>query len=204
MTETPARISASQVRLILERAAEMDARGDSLTVEELRRIAAEAEIDPAATETAIQEITASIEATPPPTPTVTEKGAKLPAKNPKSPSPAWIATGGAVGMALGFLTALPELVGISGFGATVLYLVLRAVQSMKKSSQLSFQLQNFAVWFGMAVGATAIGVFSDDETFAAALLFGTLSSVIGGLIVRFGPREKEPEDDVQRIGPGEQ
>ena len=91
MTETPARISASQVRLILERAAEIDARGDSLTVEELRRIAAEAEIDPAATETAIQEITASIEAT-----------------------------------------------------------------------------------------------------------------FIGGLIVRFGPREEEPEDDVQRIGPGEQ
>ncbi len=50
MTETPARISASQVRLILERAAEIDARGDSLTVGELRRIAAEAEIDPAATE----------------------------------------------------------------------------------------------------------------------------------------------------------
>lgn len=200
MTETPARISASQVRLILERAAELDARGDSLTVEELRRIAAEAEIDPGATETAIQEVMVGMEAAP--VPTVMERGATLPARNPSSPSPAWIATGGAVGMALGFLTALPEIVGISAFGASVFYLVLRAVQSMKKDSQLGFQLQNAAVWFGMAMGATAIGVFPDQEIFVGAFMLWLFGSVIGGLIVRFGPREEEPEDDARRIGPG--
>ena len=45
MTNSPATVSASQVSLILERAAEIDARGDVLAVEELRRIAAEAGID---------------------------------------------------------------------------------------------------------------------------------------------------------------
>ena len=61
MTNSPATVSASQVSLILERAAEIDARGDVLAVEELRRIAAEAGIDRAATEMAIQEIMADRE-----------------------------------------------------------------------------------------------------------------------------------------------
>ena len=190
----------SQVSLILERAAEIDARGDVLTVEELRRVAAEAGIDGAATEMAIQEIMANREAVPVPE-VEAGKGNRLPAKNPKSPSPAWIVAGGAVGMALGFITALPALVGIPAFGATVLYLVVRALNNMKSGSQLSFQLQNFAVWFGLAMGGTAIGV---GETFTAALVFWIVSSVVGGLIVQFGPREEEPEVEVPQLVPGEE
>lgn len=98
----------------------------------------------------------------------TEVGTRLPAKNPKSPSPAWIVAGGAVGTALGFITALPGVVGIPAFGATVLYLIVRAVKSMKSGSQLGFQLQNFAVWFGLAVGGTAMEAFPGVETFTAA------------------------------------
>ncbi len=204
MTNSPATVSASQVSLILERAAEIDARGDVLAVEELRRIAAEAGIDAAATEIAIQEIMADREAAPVPAVPEAGEGNRLPAKNPQSPSPAWIVAGGAVGMAIGFLTALPGVVGIPAFGATVLYMVVRALQSMKKGSQLSFQLQNFAVWFGMAMGGTAIGAASIGEIFAAALVFWVVSSVVGGLIVQFGPREEEPEVEVPWLAPGEE
>ena len=45
MTDAAKNISASQVSLILQRAAEIDASGDTLTVGELRRIATEAGID---------------------------------------------------------------------------------------------------------------------------------------------------------------
>lgn len=194
MTNPPATVSSAQVSLILERASEIDARGDVLTIEELRQIATEAGIDAAATEIAIQEIMADREAASVSAVSEAGEGNRLPVKNPKSPSPAWIVAGGAVGMTLGFITALPGVVGIPAFGATVIYLVVRALQSMKKRSQLSFQLQNFAVWFGMAMGGTAIGAVSDIETLAAALIFWIVSSVVGGLIVQFGPREEEPAD----------
>ena len=200
MTDTPARISASQVRLILERAAEIDARGDSLTVEELRQIADEAGIDRAATETAIQEITAGAEETPPPT--TTEREVARPAKSPGYYSPPWIAAGGAVGMVLGFLSLVQDLVGLTVLGAVVLGLILRAVEAMKKRSHLSFQLENLAVWFGLAVAGIAGGVFA-PEMLLFAVVAGIVLSVVGGLIVAFGSREEEPEDDVPRIGPGE-
>lgn len=54
MNERPVRFSDSQVAHILKRAAEIDARGDSMSADDLRAIAAEAGIDPKATEAAIQ------------------------------------------------------------------------------------------------------------------------------------------------------
>lgn len=203
MTDSPATVSASQVSLILERAAEIDARGDVLAVEELRRIAAEAGIDAAATEMAIQEIMADRDAAPVPAVPEAGQGANLPARNPQVPSPEWIVGGGAVGMAFGFITALPNVVAVPALGATVLYLLVRAVKSMKTGSELSFQLQNFAVWLGMALGATAIGAFSAGTNFTAAFIGWIVISVIGGMIVRFGPREAETGDDVLRIKAGE-
>ena len=131
-----------------------------------------------------------------------EEKPQLPVKKTKSPSAGWIVAGGAVGTAMGFITALPEIVGIPAFGATVTYLVLRALQSMKRGTQLDFQLQNFAVWFGLFIGGTAIGAWDDAQVFAGAFLLWIASSVVGGFLVRFGPREDEPEDDVPRLGPG--
>ena len=208
MTDSPARISASQVTLILQRAAEIDARGDTLTVEELKRIAAEAGIDPAATETAIQEVMADDESAPLPM-TVEEPGAasvvkedaKGLAKGSKSPSPGWIVAAGAVGMAMGFITALPEAISIPAFGATILFVLLRALQSMKRGAQLDFQLQNSVAWFGMFIGGAATGILGDFEVFGMAFMLWIVTSVVGGLLVRFGPRDEEPEDDLPRLGP---
>lgn len=203
MTEVPARISASQVRLILERAAEIDARGDSLTVDELRQIAAEAGIDRAATEAAIQEIAASAEAASQPTATVTEHGANLPATKPKSVSPPWIAAGGALGIALAFVTLeLPEVAGISMLGAVAVGLILRAVRAIRKKSHLGFQLENLAVWFGMALGGAASGELTPG-ILSAVFTVWIVASVVGGLIVSYGSREEEPADDVPRIASGQ-
>ena len=202
MSDKPARISASQVTLILQRAAEIDASGDSLTVEELRRIASEAGIDPAATEAAIEEVLAGEEPAPVPAVPVEDEKTKLPARMSKVPSAAWIVASGAVGTALGFITPLPGQIAVSAFGATILYLIVRAVQSMKRGAELDFQLQNFAVWFGLLIGGTAIPRFRDIEVAGMALLFWIVSSVVGGLIVRFGPREEQAGDDVPRIGSG--
>ena len=200
MANPPTKVSAPQVSLILERAAEIDARGDVLTVEELRHIAAEAGIDAAATEMAIQEVMADREGAVVP---AAKEGANLPVKNPNAPAPEWIVAGGAVGLAFGFLTALPSVAAVPALGATTLYLVLRAVKSMKTGSQLSFQLQNLAAWLGMALAATAIGAFSPAVNVAAALVCWIVISVVGGLIVQFGPREEEPDGEMPKLVPGE-
>lgn len=70
MTDPPLKLTASQVSLILQRAAEIDARGDTLSVEELERIAAEAGIDVRATRTAIAEFIAEEIPVPAPEPQV--------------------------------------------------------------------------------------------------------------------------------------
>ena len=203
MTDSPTTVSSSQVSLILERAAEIDARGDVLAVEELRRIAAEAGIDATATEMAIQEIMAGREEADVPAVAVAEEGTNLPAKKRNTPAPEWVVAGGAVGMAFGFISALPVAVAIPALGATALYVLFRAVKSMKTGSQLSFQLQNFAVWLGTALASTAIGAFDPGTNFMAALVCWVVMSVVGGMIVQFGPREEEAEDDVARIETGE-
>jgi len=202
MSDSPARISASQVTLILKRAAEIDAGGDVLTVEELRRIASEAGIDPAATEAAIEEVMAGEAPAPVPAVQVEEQKPELPVKKSKSPSTGWIVASGAVGTAMGFISALPEAIGIPAFGAAVMYLIVRAVQSMKRGAQLDFQLQNFALWFGVFVGGAALDVIPVDEMFTGAFLVWIVTSVAGGLLVKFGPREEEPDADVPRLGPG--
>ncbi|MDE2875341.1 MAG: hypothetical protein OXU69_16815 [Gemmatimonadota bacterium] len=197
MTDEPTKISASQVSLILQRAAEIDASGDTLTVEELRRIAAEAGIDPAATDKAIMEITADAE---PSAASAAPEPATVPAKRSSLPAPGWIFTGGAVGTALGFLTSfananvgpgMPLALAWLGFGGTVFYLLARALNSMKRGAQLDFQLQNLAVWFGGAVGAWATDVLWAGDVFGMALVIWLMTSVVGGLLVKFGPREEE-------------
>lgn len=206
MSDPPMKLTASQVSLILQRAAEIDARGDTLSVEELERVAAEAGIDARATRTAIAEFISEEMPVPAPArvaPTVSQPPAVPRTRDRKSssPSPLRILSGGAVGVAYGFLVTVSESAAFLGFGGAVLYLVLRAVQSMRRGDQLDFQLQNFAVWLGtMVSGITGV---IDDEEFTAAILFVWLiTSFLGGLLVRFGPRDEEPEEEVPRIEAG--
>ena len=198
MTDVPAKITASQVSLILQRAAEIDASGDTLSVEELRRIAAEAGIDPAATSKAIQEVLvdeeSGSEVAPP-------ESANLPVKRSTLPSPSRIVTGGVIGTVLGFLASLandvtsPDMFPMAwlAFGGTAFYLMVRAVQSMKRKTQLAFQLENFAVWFGGAVGGWAMDIIDADIVFGMAFVSWFLVALVGGILVQFGPREEEDE-----------
>ncbi|MDE2878555.1 hypothetical protein [Candidatus Palauibacter soopunensis] len=187
----PATLTAAQVSQILKRAAEIDARGDSMTVEELERIAGEAGIDPRATRTAIAELIAGEVPVPVPAPqTPAVPGAS--AGHPASPSPGRIIAGGAVGAAFGFIFASSLGGAIAASGATMIYLMLRAMQAMKRGSQLDFQLQNFTLWF---VSTLILSAAFEVEGFLLSVLCWILTSAIGGLLVRFGPREEEPEGE---------
>ena len=196
--DPPATLTAAQVSKILKRAAEIDARGDSMTVEELERIAGEAGIDPRATRAAIAELVAEEMPVPVPAPQPPAVPAKR-AGNPASPSPGRIIAGGAVGVVFAFLFAGGLEGAIAGSGATAIYLILRAVQAMKRGSQLDFQLQNFTLWF---VSTLIIAAALGPEGFMLTLLSWILTSAIGGLLIRFGPREEEPEEEVPQLESG--
>ncbi|WP_420447484.1 hypothetical protein [Candidatus Palauibacter sp.] len=205
MTDPPAsgppmRLSAAQVSFVLKRAAEIDARGDSLSVDELERIASEAGIDPKATRTAIAELIEGEMPVPGPAPEP-RPPVVSPARagNPASPSPGRILVGGAVGTAFGFLFATSLPGAIAGSGATLIYLMLRVVQGMKRGSQLDFQLQNFTLWF---VSTLIVSAWHGVDGLILTLLCWFVTSVAGGLLVRFGPREEEPEDETPRIEAG--
>ena len=196
MTDPPLKLTTSQISLILQRAAEIDARGDTLSVEELERIAAEAGIDGRATRTAIAEFIAEEMPAPEPQP-IAAPGVR--ATTSGAPSPVRIATGGAVGIACGFLLMLSTTGAALGVGATVIYLMLRAVQSMKRGRQLDFQLQNFAVWFGAVIGGLATDYLWAEDIVGPLLVAWVATSVIGALLVRFGPRAEDPEEDVPQL-----
>ena len=188
MAAPQVRLSSSQVSLILQRASEIDARGDTLTVDELRRIAGEAGIDPAATVAALQEVLGEEF-----TPGEESQVAPVPARKSSLPSPHWIVTGGALGVAIGFIISLQEPARPLAIGGALVYLLLRAIRSMKLGAQLDFQLQNFVLWLGVAVGGWASEMFFADDVFMAAFMAWFVTSVLGGLLVHFGPREEREE-----------
>ena len=202
MPDLPTRLTPSQVSRVLQQAAEIDARGDSLTIDELRRIADEAGIDPDATNRALQLVLVDEDSDPKLAP-ATSSG--VPVRKAPSFSPARMATGGAIGIVLGFFGAFavypgpvspgfPALGILAGLGlvGTVVYLIVRTVDCIRRRAQLDFQLQNFAVWFGTAVGAmvTDLFTFADDEI-GVVFMIWVITSLLGGLLVRFGPRDEE-------------
>ena len=198
MTDVPTRIPESQVSLVLQRAAEIDAAGGSLSIEELRRIAVEAGIGEEATDHALREL---FDQGLGPQPAVAGS-AGIPTGVATPPSPGRIVAGGAVGLATGFLIGLgniltpltsPNLLGLGAFCGTISYLLWRAIQSLSQRTQLDFQMQNLALWFGTAVGLFGTYPILSDDAIGMAVLLWLVAAVVGGLIIKFGPRGEEPE-----------
>ena len=193
MTDPPKKIYASQVNLVLQRAAEIDAQGESVSVEELSRIAAEAGIDPAATEEAIAEIFAEPRSAPLPAGPAPRDA---PPAKPGPPSAWRILVGGAVGVMVGLVTLVSQasdsVMPVLAVVAAMLYVGLRAAQAMKRGRPLDFQLQNFALWLMAHLTAASStgdsGGYSVEALFATMLSLWVATSVLGGLLVHFGPR----------------
>lgn len=201
MADVPTRIPESQVSLVLERAAEIDAAGGSLSIDELRRIAVEAGIGEEATDHALRELFDTGSGLQP----AMAGTGKLPVAAAAPPSPGRIVAGGAVGLAAGLMRGLddlwmplfygPNLFALGGLAATAGYLFWRALQSMKRGSQLDFQMQNLAVWFGAALGVTISAPILADDAIGMSLFIWLVAAVVGGLVIKFGRREKEPEQE---------
>ena len=197
MTEPAERLSGSQVALVLERAAEIDARGDTVSVDEVGRIAAEAGIDPEAVRIALSEVLAADDPAVHP---AVAAAPRPPAVKPSFPSPRRILAGALAGALLGFSFWIPETSGfwmpIVATGPLFLYVGLRAHQAMKRGSQLAYQLQNFALWLAAHFVAGSAPAFHPIENiFAVMVSLWIVTSVLGGLVVRFGPRDASRSEE---------
>lgn len=195
MADLPNRISESQISHILERAAEIDAAGHSVTVDELRSIAAEAGIGADATEDAIQELFGSRQGLQ----FATAGAPTALAVATAPPSVGRIMAGGAVGLAAGLMRGLdsvlmplygPNLFALGGLAGAAAYLAWRALQSMKRDSQLDFQLQNLALWFGAAAGVTVSVPILADDAIGGSLLMWLVVALAGGMLIKFGRKEQ--------------
>lgn len=52
--------------------------------------------------------------------------------------------------------------------------------------------ENLVLWFGTAVGAAfSYPLLADDGLFVVTLLW-LVAAVVGGIIIRFGPRDDQP------------
>ncbi len=66
---------------------------------------------------------------------------------------------------------------------------------MKRRTQLDFQMQNLAHWFGLAAGLAGTFPILGDDAIGMAVFLWLIAAVVGGLIVRFGRRDEEPEGE---------
>ena len=95
---------------------------------------------------------------------------------------------------LGLVTQLGAFIALPAVGGLALYSLFQAVRSMKRKTQLEFQLQNVVSWFALFVGAAAGLAGSVDEIFMLTSFAWMASSFVGGLLVRFGPADHELAD----------
>ncbi len=66
---------------------------------------------------------------------------------------------------------------------------------MKRRTQLDFQMQNLALWFATAVGLAGTNPILGDDAIGMALFLWLIAAVVGGLIIKFGRRGEEPEEE---------
>lgn len=195
MTGLPPRISESQISQVLRRAAEIDAGGESVSVEELRRIAAEAGIAAEATDRALQELFGHV---PGLQPVAADAPATL-AEVTASVSPLRMIAGGAAGIASGLLigvgnlltpVTLPNLVGLGALVGTTFYLFWRALASMKRGAQFDYQMQNLAHCLGVAAALIGTNPMLTGDAISIVAVVWVVAAVVGGLIVKLGSGKK--------------
>lgn len=177
------RLTAEQVSLVLKRAAELDARGPSVSAEELIAIAAEAGLDPAATRAAIEEITA-----PKPLPATPTRSFM------SAPSLLSTVGGGVLGFMLGLIgtASLGPGIGMPALGGTLIFTLYRWLRRRGSESRLVLFFEHFVTWLSFIVGAAAADNRMSVDIMIMAMLAGAITSVLC-LVLPHGSRTQTPE-----------
>lgn len=200
-------LTETEARQVLERAAQSEIRGDTLTVAELTRVAQEAGFSPEYVDRAIAEIleARSVVASPRSVPESIEEEDERPGsffarvKGWVRPVKAALA-GGIIG-ALARISVAPgaptQMIGpfrvVQGFAVSLGLLVagsiiLAALHRRTRSFE-RMQVQILSLWAGFVLGWTALTGAFDPRVTTIAGMFWFLSAVVGGAIVNFANHE---------------
>jgi hypothetical protein len=189
--ETEKRFKDERARAILARAIEIDVHGPMTSVDDLRALASEVGVSPAALEAALREEAslASRQAT------MHRRSASLVA-----------AAGVPIGLVAGSLLALgngQSVISLIGPGLVALLASAGLVALQGATGTLrSFHLKNFALWGGVAAGTLVSIALTDGELtrFSVLLTAGwclrqwVTSSILGSAAVVAVRRARRPDD----------
>lgn len=173
----PLRLSPDQVSLILKRAGELDAKGSSLTSQEVLEIAAEAGLDPFAAETAMRDILAG-EASPTALPTAA------------GPSVQSTVLHASVGVILGVVAAAisSPINTLPALGGVVLFALFRLLHGRFRETKLTLFFENLVTWLAFGIGA---GIANNSDysvqLMVLALPIWLLTSIIAVALPRGMP-----------------
>lgn len=186
----PDHLNDEQARSVLARAIEIDARGPFTTLDQLRHIAAEIGVSPAALETALQ-----------------EQGSGRRAPHPVAASPAArkiAAMGVPLGLVAGSLIASgPMLAVVSIMGVGLVVSGLLAIYESARASLRSFHLKNTLLWGGALVGSVASAMLLSSGSERTSLLVAAAwcvrtwiaSGVLGSATILAVQRSRRQDDD---------
>lgn len=173
-------LGSADVRRVLERAAALDAGGDLLTVDDLRRIAADAQISPAAVELALAELRA---------------GGSMPAAKPKRRGLlrrlGRAITLLAAGLSLGPLVVMAEPDGFGAgaalvfLGSTAAFTLVRGLYHRWRGGLLRFQTE---LGLLMAGATLSVGLFRGTTSAQVSLIWWLVLAVVGTALVELTAR----------------
>jgi len=173
MDDSGAPIPLAKAFRVLHRAAEFDVRDQSLSIDELRRMAADVRIGRESIDAAINEVLA----------TRGQRSSDLPMVDLRS-----ILISCGVGILMGFATTLPAF-ALPGIVVAVLYLAVCAVTCLQTRAVLRFQVLNFALWVTGALTALLNENNVPQDVALATFLNWGISAIVGGLLIAFGRRK---------------
>lgn len=177
------RLTADQVSVILKRAAELDARGPTVTADELIAIASEAGLDPAATRAAIDEVFAP-------------KPIAVPVAKPFMSGPSLLSTAGSgvLGFLLGLIgtASLGPGIGLPAFGGTLIFTLYRWLRRRGTQSRLTLFFEHFVTWLSFVVGAGAADNRMSPDIMLIAIITWAITSGLS-LALPHGKQTQTPE-----------
>ncbi len=200
----PPVFTPEQVTRLIQRAAELDAHGERLDADEVKRIAREAGIDSLAMEQAIGELLRGEVLPAPPAPDPKPVAPSKPKRTGPPVDPGKIVRSLLMAAGMGFGTAILAASALEFGGLAVaaiaVFLLVRAAQMMSRGAVLEFELQNLVtiLVFSLTFAPFTPNSLDPEDWLPVMFLVWICASVLGGFMVWYGGRSLGDGDDADR------
>ena len=179
------RLSEADVKIVLERAARIETRANSLSVAELSSVAREAGISEQAVVQAVLEMLEERRMVQRPAEPAREAQPNSPPAARPNRFRAWVTAAGCAlaGVLAGGIAEAGDGPALYSVGLLLVALTFRAFHHRSEGSQRDLQLELVSAWAGFVAGFGMVDGGLDDDLVLVAGLFWLASVWVGGIIV---------------------